>query len=140
MSRPICIGDLESVKRAFCNGEINDFSKLVKSAEPSFVMFLGDGDLEKIPMDFIVKNRVGGFAQTLDKNTKWVFTCFRADRMEDDSGNNYKFTSCWIVNTTTSLDDLGIDTESWTMTDASADEVVDFFTKEAEEGMKRFAH
>lgn len=139
-TKPTRIGNLESVKRAFCNGDFNEFDKLIKSANPPFVMFMGDGGEENIPMEFIVRNRVAGFVQSLDKNTKWIFACFQAEPVADDSGNRYKFTSCWIVNTTTPIADLGIDTNSWILTEAKTAEVTKYFTQDAVEGMKCLAH
>ena len=67
------IGDIESVKRAFCNKQYEEFAKIL--SETPFLFFMATyEDTNTIPMEFIATNRVSGFTQTYSDFSRHVFT------------------------------------------------------------------
>ena len=120
------IGNLEAVKRAFCNKEFAEFRTLL-TQEPQFlfktVEYNYAEDYDGRP-EFIMKNKNRGFVQNVDKLRAYFFIAFSCFKKDD----HVHFKSFWIVNTTDDLKTvLEDDYDDFTFTDSTVDEVVEGF-------------
>lgn len=122
------IGNLEGVKRAFCNNDFDAFKTLVKNQTPSFKLFTADyayADEYQNKMDFMLQNKSKGFVQMMDDFRAYyfiTFVCFKKD-------GKVNFKSYWIVNSNDSFETvLGSDHESFKFTPVeNVDEFLDAF-------------
>jgi hypothetical protein len=118
------IGNLEAVKRAFCNNEFDTFKSLVQNQNPPFKLLIADyNDADEFQgkPDFILTNKNKGFAQVMEDFRPYffiTFVCFKKD-------NKVNFKSYWVVNSNDDLKTiLGSDYESFRF--SSADNVNEF--------------
>ena len=120
------IGNLEAVKRAFCNKEFDEFKNLL-GQEPHFHFMTAEYKYAEDydgKMDFIVKNKNRGFVQAFDKLRAYFFIAFSCFKKDD----HVQFKSFWIVNTTDDLKTvLGDEYDDFTFSDSTADEVIEGF-------------
>lgn len=101
---------LEDTKRAFFSKEypvfetlLNDFRKEDKVKFYKANYRWADEKLGK--PEFIAKNQVRGFIQTLDSYRKYLMVCFRCIIVDIDE-KRYRFPSYWIVNVDTDIKTL----------------------------------
>lgn len=101
---------LEDTKRAFFSKEypvfetlLNDFRKEDKVKFYKANYKWADEKLGK--PEFIAKNQVRGFIQTLDSYRKYLMVCFRCIMVDIDE-KRYRFPSYWIVNADTDIKTL----------------------------------
>ena len=97
------LGNLENVKRAFCNNEFDSFNKLVKEQKPSFKLFTAEyvdtyNEFQGKP-DFILVNKGKGFVKVLEDFRNYLFTTFVCYKKD----GKVVFKSYWIVNTAEDL-------------------------------------
>ncbi|ARF11752.1 hypothetical protein Klosneuvirus_2_188 [Klosneuvirus KNV1] len=105
------IGNLEPVKRAFCNKEFDSFESLVQTQ--NFKLYSADyidsSEFDGRP-EFILVNKNKGFVQSMDEFRSYfyiAFCCYKKD-------GKVTFKSYWIVNTNDPLDKvLGSDAEGF---------------------------
>lgn len=120
------IGNLEAVKRAFCNKQFAEFRTLLTQEPPFRFMtaeykYAEDYDDKK---DFIINNKNRGFVQVFDKLRAYFFIAFSCFQQDD----HVHFKSFWIVNTTDDLKTvLGDEYDDFTFSDATCEEVVEGF-------------
>jgi len=110
------IGNLEPVKRAFCNKEFESFESLIQNQNPPFKLYDVDyvyaSDYDSSP-EFVVVNKNKGFVQSMDEYRPYFYIAFSCYKKE----GKVNFKSYWIVNTTDSLDKvLGSDFDSFKFT------------------------
>jgi hypothetical protein len=119
--------NMEDMKRAFCNNEIDEFIKLLKSQPYLFYKaeYKYASDMDGKP-DYVARNFVKGFIKNLDDYRKYFFNCFRCY----ESDRTYKYPSWWIVNTPTDMPTiLGDYVDDFTFTQLGSDDL-DKFIKE----------
>lgn len=92
------ITNMEDLKRAFFNGDMEVFETQVKANPFKFykVGYKYDSDKDGVP-DFSAKNLLKGFVRSFDDYRKYFMICFRCWKFQD--GTKYKYESFWIVNT-----------------------------------------
>lgn len=97
------IGNMENMKRFFFSNEIEEFKIETKSIEFKYFManYKYNEDKNGAP-EFSAKNLVKGFCKKFDKITKHFMICFRCFKV----GDNYEYTSLWIINTNDELTDV----------------------------------
>jgi hypothetical protein len=97
------ITNMEDIKRAFCNGNYDEFEKLLK--DHPFKYFKGyykySSDKDGC-QEYIARNLVKGFVRNFDDLRKYLFVCFRCYQT-DEMKKLYSYPSLWIVNTTDDL-------------------------------------
>jgi len=118
------LGNMEDLKRSFCNNELDEFKKFVGEQPYLFYRanykFADDMDGKA---DYVARNFVKGFIKNLDDYRKYFFNCFRCY----DKDKKYSYPSWWIVNTTTELATvLGDYVDDFTFTQVPTDEVEQF--------------
>lgn len=107
------IGNLENVKRSFCNKEFESFESLIQNQTPSFKLYSVDyvdsSEFDGRP-DFILVNKNKGFVQSMDEYRSYFYIAFVCSKKD----GKVTFKSYWIVNTNDPLDKvLGSDFESF---------------------------
>lgn len=107
------IGNLEPIKRAFCNKEFDSFESLIQTQTPSFKLYSTDytdsAEYSGRP-EFILVNKNKGFVQSMDEYRSYFYIAFSCYKKDD----TVHFKSYWIVNTNDPLDKvLGSDYESF---------------------------
>ena len=107
------IGNLESIKRAFCNKEFESFETLIQTQNPPFTLYSAEyndsSEYDGRP-EFILVNKNKGFVQSMDEYRPYFYIAFSCHKND----GKVCFNSYWIVNTSDSLDKvLGSDYESF---------------------------
>ena len=102
------ITNLEDIKRAFFNGEYEQFETLIKTQVGlkyyrSTYNYASDKD--GCP-DFIAKNLVKGFVRNLDDFRKYFIIAFRCFKHEEDGIKKYSYPSLWILNSNDKLENI----------------------------------
>jgi hypothetical protein len=99
-----CIINMEDLKRAFFNGEYEQFNSIVKNAKLSlyFANYKYSSDKDGAP-DFVAKNLIGGFVRNLEDYKKYLMVSFRCYQI---CTSKYEYKSLWIVNTTEPLNNV----------------------------------
>ena len=96
VKKPEKIMNMEELKRAFFNGEYDEFDKLLKESE--LILMEGDykynNDYDGKP-SYISNNFARGVSQRVGKENSYLMCCFRCYK----NGDNYNFPSMWIINT-----------------------------------------
>jgi len=89
------IVNMEEIKRAFFNNEIEQFIQLIKQHQFAYyrATYKYSSDNNGKP-EYIAKNLVGGFVRNMEDYSKYFLTCFRCYKNE----NSYEYPSLWIVN------------------------------------------
>ena len=97
------IANMEEIKRAFFSKEYNNFLQLIRSHSFKYynVNYKYASDNTGRP-NYVAKNLLRGFVQSLDDYRKYLMVCFRCILINDET-NEYVYPSYWIVN---SNDDL----------------------------------
>lgn len=99
------ITNMEDLKRAFFNGDLDTFAIQVKSHPFKFYKcaYKYDSDKDGVP-DFAAKNLLRGFVRGFEDYRKYFMICFRCWKNQHDS--KYKYESLWIVNTNSPIKDI----------------------------------
>jgi len=96
--------NMEDLKRAFFNNEIDTFIKMCR--EQKYLFFEGaynyNSDMDGRPK-FVATNLVSGFVRNLEDKRKYFLNCFRCYANEDGT---YTYSSYWIVNTDASISEV----------------------------------
>ena len=110
-------GNMEGVKRAFCNNQHDEFITELEKVKYQYysATYKYWDDFTGRP-DFVARNLNKGFIQSFGDNRKYYFTCFRC--VETDN-KVYTFESFWIVNSSEFKTILGssYDDYDWTEMD-----------------------
>ena len=118
--------NMEELKRAFCNKDMETFTKLCKEQHYLFfeASYNYDSDMNGKP-DFAAKNLIAGFKRNLEDQRKYFFNCYRCYMKGEQT---YVYYSLWIVNTDANLKDV-TDGCSEDFTFKKVDDVDDFIKK-----------
>ena len=92
------IVNMEDIKRAFFNKEYDTFNALIREHPFKYyqVNYKYASDNTGRPQ-YVAKNLLRGFVQSLDDYRKYFIVCFRCILMNKDT-NEYSYPSYWIVN------------------------------------------
>ena len=123
------VANMEEMKRAFFNDEIDSFLKLAKDEPYLFfeAEYKYNEDLNE-KADFIARNSVKGFIANLDDKRKYFMNCFRCYSHND--GKNYTCPSLWIVNTETNLKEVTEDfSDDFEFTKVEGNDIDQFLQK-----------
>lgn len=121
------IGNLEPIKRAFCNKEFDEFTKLI-SEQPYKLYeatYIYSNEYVGKP-DFILDNKNKGFIQTdvMESKRNYMFVAFVCTKEEE----KLMFKSYWIVNSTDPLESiLEDDYQNFEFVETNVDTVVNGF-------------
>jgi hypothetical protein len=127
-----CITNMEYLKRAFFNGNYEEFESEVK--KNNFPMFEANykysSDKDNCP-EFAAKNLLCGFVRNLEDYRKYLIVCFRCHKVNsDDEPTRYEYKSYWIVNSLVSVEEIiGSNHEDFEWNNITPDKV-DSFLKE----------
>lgn len=97
------ITNMEEIKRAFFNGNYEEFETLVKVHPFHYyiAVYKYNDELVGIP-EFIAKNRGKGFIGQMEDNRKCIMACVRCFKND----NNYDYQMMWIVNTNEPINNI----------------------------------
>ena len=105
------ICNLEDAKRSFFSKEYNTFNEIITQQQSSETKlrfykatYKWSGDNTGKP-DFIARNLLRGFVQSLDPYRKYLMVCFRCI-LADVETKTYIYPSYWIVNTNVDMSTL----------------------------------
>jgi hypothetical protein len=124
-----CITNMEDIKRAFFNGEYENFEKMIK--EHNFKYLYADykysSDNDGKP-DYIARNLLRGFVRQFDDYRKYFMIGFKC--YTNETQDKYTYPSYWIVNTNDNIDDIiGSITESFDFRHVPDTEINSFLEK-----------
>lgn len=99
------ITNMEDMKRAFFNGDLDVFSSQLKANPLKIfnVSYKFSSDKDGAP-EFSAKNLVKGFVRSFNDHKKYFMICFRCWKNTENS--TYRYDSFWIVNTSDSISDI----------------------------------
>ena len=125
------IVNMEDIKRAFFNDEIENFLKLAKEQPYLFfeAKYKYNEDMDGRP-DYVAKNLVNGFVKNLDDKRRYFMNCFRCYNKVSKEDKTYTYPSLWIVNTNDNLKDVTEDfSEDFEFTKVEQDHLDEFLQK-----------
>jgi hypothetical protein len=102
------ITNLEDIKRAFFNGEYEQFETLIKTQvglKYYFATYNYASDKDGCP-EFIAKNLVKGFVRNLDDFRKYFIIAFRCFSRKEEGIKKYSYPSLWILNSNDGLGNI----------------------------------
>lgn len=99
------ITNMEDLKRAFFNGDMDTFVSQVNTHPFKFYKssYKYDSDKDGAPI-FSAKNLLGGFVRGFEDCRKYFMICFRCWKNQYET--KYKYESLWIVNTNSPIKDI----------------------------------
>ena len=124
-------GNMEGLKRAFCNNQIDEFITELGKAKYQYysATYKYWDDFTGRP-DFVARNLNKGFIQSFGDNRKYYFTCFRC---VETNNKVYTFESLWIVNTPDFKTMLGTSYDDYDWVEMEVGALIDKFKKQDDE-------
>lgn len=122
------ITNMEEIKRVFCNNDELNFELLLQAHNFKYFSAKYKYESEKDGVqEFIAKNLVRGFVQSLDDYRKYLFVKFTC-LLTDSENKIYSYPSLWIVNSTEPLENIiGTLYEDFEFVEVSNEDINDFY-------------